>query len=74
MGFILMSEMINKVAEALCYAKPVTFEDMARIAIAAMREPTPSMLASTERMPLSVLTGRPFVGDIWETMIEEALK
>ena len=45
-----MSEMINKVAEALCYAKPVTFEDMARVAITAMREPTTSQINAGRMM------------------------
>jgi len=69
-----MSEMINRVAIALkakAFAivdtKQVSWQELARTAIEALREPTEAMLNAG---PLEPYMDR----DVWADMIDEALK
>jgi hypothetical protein len=69
-----MSEMVERVAQALADAEYRSYDgdanhyEMARAAIAAMREPTDDMIcaAKDEDMAWNV-------GDVWRAMIDEAL-
>ena len=48
--------------------------DIARTAIAAMREPTLSMLMAANDLPGAAPWGDPLPVDLWRSMIDEALK
>jgi hypothetical protein len=68
-----MSEMIERVGRALaeeeCYAyDPLPYDARARAAIAAMREPTDTMIDAVGS------SWGPQLEDNWHKMIDEALK
>ena len=60
------NEMVRAVANALFAASQEDWPEMARAAIAAMREPTDAMIRATKY--------EEWVEDAWLAMIDEALK
>lgn len=63
-----MSEMVERVARAIKDAEQMHWNDMARAAIEAMREPTAKMVVIADS------SLRPISPRIWRAMIDEALK
>lgn len=74
-----MSEMVERVAKAMARHRWDEFDEeqreagreLARNAIAEMREPTELMIQAGERLEPDTLM---FVSDYWRAMIDEALK
>ena len=75
-----MSEMVERVARAFCRAMAEDergweyMQGEARAAIAAMREPTHEMTYAGHDVPMAVGLAAPPADEVWQAMIDEALK
>ncbi len=78
-----MSEMIERVAAALCEHEGGTFaidadvyRSRSRTAIKALREPTEAMIKAADDMDINSMDFTPTGGllEVWQAMIDQALK